>query len=214
MKFPGQCRLHCARAAPARRLTAPAPTRRAAIFKEGRFPGVISHNPTSVPRQLAHSRVARFPSTWPPTDRPISHAHQLDLPLPKCWTGTVRFLVLAVMAGAWAQGNDPSSPEGIPSTGLLEQIKQRVIEDLAGVHNYVCVDSIERSLWISGERQFRRLGRMHDEVAHIAGADRFSWLGNSTFNSRNPSTMVGYGASFGGSFADKVSGPKYCMPVT
>ena len=115
----------------------------------------------------------------------------------------MRFLfVLAVMAGAWAQGNDASSREGIESTGLLEQIKQRVIQDLAGVPNYVCVDSIERSLWIPGERQFRRLDRMHIEVAHIEGADRFSWLGNSTFNSRNPATMVGDGASFGGSFAD------------
>ena len=115
----------------------------------------------------------------------------------------MRFLfVLAAMAGAWAQRNDASSPEGIESTSLLEQIKQRVIEDLAGVPNYVCVESIERSLWIPGERQFRRLDRVNVEVAHIEGADRFSWLGNSTFGSRNPSSMVGYGASFGGSFAD------------
>ena len=108
-------------------------------------------------------------------------------------------LVLAVMAGVWAQTNDGASPE---SSNLLDQIKQRVIEDLAGVPNYVCVDSIERSMWIPGEQQFRRLDRIHVEVAHIEGADRFSWLGNSTFSSRNPSAMIGYGASFGGSFAD------------
>ena len=115
----------------------------------------------------------------------------------------MRFLlVLAVLAGAWAQRNDSSSPEGIESTSLLEQIKQRVMEDLAGVTNYACVESIERSLWIPGESRFRRLDRVHVEVAHIEGADRFSWLGNSTFSSRNPSSMVGYGASFGGSFAD------------
>jgi hypothetical protein len=64
------------------------------------------------------------------------------------------------------------------------------------------VDSIERSMWIPGERQFRRLDRIHVEVAHVEGADRFSWLGNSTFSSRNPSAMIGLGASFGGSFAD------------
>src|SRR5215471_9225128 len=108
----------------------------------------------------------------------------------------MRFLLLlAVIAGAWAQTNDASSPE---STSLLAQIKQRAIEDLAGVSNYVCVDSIERSLWIPGERQFRRLDRVHFEVAHVEGADRFSWLGNSIFESRNPTVMVGYGASFGG----------------
>ena len=79
------------------------------------------------------------------------------------------------------------------------------MEDLAGVTNYACVESIERSLWIPGESRFRRLDRVHVEVAHIEGADRFSWLGNSTFSSRNPSAMVGYGTSFGGSFADNRS---------
>jgi hypothetical protein len=112
----------------------------------------------------------------------------------------VRFLlVLAVMAGAWAQTEDTSLPG---ASSLLEQIKRRAIEDLASVPNYVCVDSIERSLLIPGERQFRRLDRVHLELAHIEGADRFSWLGNSIFQSRTPTVMVGYGASFGGDFAD------------
>jgi hypothetical protein len=112
----------------------------------------------------------------------------------------VRFLlVLAVMAGACGQTKDTSSPE---STSLLEQIKQRAIADLASVPNYICVDSIERSLLIPGERQFRRLDRVHLELAHIEGSDRFSWLGNSSFQSRTPTVMVGYGASFGGDFAD------------
>jgi len=108
-------------------------------------------------------------------------------------------LLLAVIAGAWALTNDASSPE---STGLVEQIKQRAMQDLATVPNYVCVDSIERSLWIPSERQFRRLDRVHVEVTHVEGADRFSWLRNSMFKSRNPTVMVGYGASFGGDFAD------------
>jgi hypothetical protein len=58
----------------------------------------------------------------------------------------VRFLlVLALVAGTWAQTKDTPSPE---STGLLEQIQLRALEDLASVPNYVCIDSIERSLWI------------------------------------------------------------------
>ena len=112
----------------------------------------------------------------------------------------MRFLpVLIVIAGAWAQSNDASSPE---SPDVLEQIKQRVIEDLANVPNYVCVDSIERSLFIPGEHQFRRLDRVHLELAHIEGFDRFAWLGDSAFQSRNPTAMLGYGASMGGEFAD------------
>lgn len=107
---------------------------------------------------------------------------------------------MLAIAGAWAQTTeDASSPE---RTGLLERIKQRAIEDLASVPNYVCVDSIERSLSIPGERQFRRLDRVHLELAHVDGADRFAWLGNSVFQSRSPTVMVGYGASFGGDFAD------------
>src|SRR5579862_1483235 len=108
-------------------------------------------------------------------------------------------LMFAVLAGVRAQTADSTSPE---STRLLERIKQRALEDLASVPNYVCVDSIERSLLIPGQRQFRRLDRIHLELAHVAGADRFSWLGNSTFQSKSPTGMLGYGASFGGDFAD------------
>jgi hypothetical protein len=112
----------------------------------------------------------------------------------------VRFLLVLAIAAAWAQTTeDTSSPE---STILLERIKQRAVQDLASVPNYVCVDSIERSLSIPGEHQFRRLDRVHLELAHIDGADRFAWLGNSVFQSRSPTVMVGYGASFGGDFAD------------
>jgi hypothetical protein len=112
----------------------------------------------------------------------------------------MRFLlVLAVMAGAWAQANDASSPE---STRLLDQIEQRALGDLAGAPNYVCVDSIERSFSITGKSRFRRLDRVHVEATHVEGADRFSWIGNSIFELRNPTALVGYGASFGGNFAD------------
>jgi hypothetical protein len=108
-------------------------------------------------------------------------------------------LLLSFIAAARAQAPDTASPDG---TRLLEKIKQRAMEDLASVPNYVCVDSIERSLLIPGESRFRRLDRVHAELAHIEGADRFSWLGNSTFLSRSPTLMIGYGASFGGNFAD------------
>lgn len=103
-------------------------------------------------------------------------------------------LLLAVTAGAWAQTKEGTDP--------LEQVRQRALEDLASVPNYVCVDSIERSLFISRARQFRRLDRVHLELAHIEGFDRFSWLGNSVFQSRNPTAMLGYGTSMGGEFAD------------
>jgi hypothetical protein len=64
----------------------------------------------------------------------------------------VRFLLAAaVLARAWAQTSDASPPE---SAGLLEQIKQRATEDLARVPNYVCVDSIERSLLIPAQHGF------------------------------------------------------------
>jgi hypothetical protein len=98
-----------------------------------------------------------------------------------------------------AQTEDAFSPQ---NTVLLQQIKHRAMADLASVPNYVCVDSIERSVWIPRERQFRRLDRIHLELAHIEGADRFSWLGNSVFELRSPTEMGGYGTSFRGDFAD------------
>jgi len=108
-------------------------------------------------------------------------------------------LGLVAVAISAAQTEDNSSTQ---NTVLLQQIKQRAISDLGSVPNYVCVYSIERSLWIPDEHQFRRLDRLHLEIAHIEGADRFSWLGNSAFQSKAPTAMVGYGASFSGDFAD------------
>jgi hypothetical protein len=108
-------------------------------------------------------------------------------------------LGLVVIAISAAQTEDSSSAE---SAVFLQQIKQRVSADLGSVPNYVCVDSIERSVWIPEESRFRRLDRLHLEIAHIEGIDRFSWLGNSAFQSKAPTSMVGYGVSFRGDFAD------------
>jgi hypothetical protein len=106
--------------------------------------------------------------------------------------------VLVIAAGAWAQTNEPV----LADRALLEAIKQREIEEIANVPNYVCVDSVSRSLWIPAEGRFRHLDRVHVDLAHVEGADRFAWLGASTFQSRSPTQLVGYGVSFGGDFAD------------
>jgi hypothetical protein len=103
------------------------------------------------------------------------------------------------MAGACAQTSSPSSPE---SPGLLYQIRQHALAELASMPNFVCVDSIERSLWVPHDQQFRPLDRIHLEVTRVDGSDRFAWLGNSVFQSRNPVAMIGYGASMGGEFSD------------
>ena len=107
--------------------------------------------------------------------------------------------MLMVVAEASAQMENSSLPEG---TVLLEEIRQRVIKDLAEMPNYVCVDSIERSLGIPGERGFRRLDHIHLELAHIEGTDQFAWLSDSAFQLKAPSELVGYGASFRGDFGD------------
>jgi hypothetical protein len=107
--------------------------------------------------------------------------------------------MLVALATAVAQTEGGSSPE---NTVLLARIQQRAAEDLASVPNYVCVDSIDRSRWIPGQRDFRRLDRMYLDLAHIEGADRFSWLGSSSFQEKTPGAIVGYGASFSGDFAD------------
>jgi hypothetical protein len=102
-------------------------------------------------------------------------------------------LLAIIFAGA--QTEDAFSPE---NTVILQQIKQRAMAALASVPNYVCVDAIERSVWIPGERQFRHLDRIHLELAHIEGADRFSWLGNSVFELKSPTEMVRIRHQFAG----------------
>ena len=66
----------------------------------------------------------------------------------------MRFLLMLAVMGAWAQ--------------TLDQIRQRAIADLASVPNSSCIDSIERAMSIPGQSQFRRLDRVHLELAHIA----------------------------------------------
>ena len=100
-------------------------------------------------------------------------------------------LALVLTAAAWAQTSD-----------LLERIKQHALAELATAPNYVCVDSIERSVWIPRQNRYRLLDRIHVELSHVDGADRFAWLGNSAFESRTLTAMVGHGASFAGDFAD------------
>ena len=88
---------------------------------------------------------------------------------------------------------------------MLARIRQRAREDLAAIPNYVCIDSIERYQQAPGERAFRRLDRVHVELAHIEGTDRFSWLGSSAFQAKTPSGILGYGASISGDFASNRS---------
>ena len=107
-------------------------------------------------------------------------------------------LLLALIAGSWAGTDDNVAQRG---AAALPEIKRRALADLANVPNYVCVDTIERSVWVPAAREFRRLDRIHLELAHIGGADRFAWLGNSSFESKSPTAMVGYGVSFRGDFA-------------
>ena len=108
-------------------------------------------------------------------------------------------ILVAVTTGAAAQfTNQPPQANPVP----LERVKHRALAESANTPNYVCANSIERSMLVPGERTFRQLDRIYLEVTHVAGADRFAWLGNSSFESGTPTAVVGHGAGFGGDFAD------------
>ena len=103
----------------------------------------------------------------------------------------IAFALVAFHSSMWAA--EPAQ--------TLDQIKQRATRELASLPNYVCIDSVERTRRIPGERGFRTLDRIRVEQAHIDGTDRFSWIGSAAFLGKGQ-TPTGYGLNFKGDFAD------------
>jgi hypothetical protein len=88
------------------------------------------------------------------------------------------------------------SPEMI----LLGRIKVRVAENLSGLPNYTCTQTIERSHRRPSSKKYELGDTLRLEVALVEGKELYSWPGAERFEERDLGEMVG-GTIGNGEFA-------------
>jgi hypothetical protein len=94
-----------------------------------------------------------------------------------------------------------------PDEILLGRIRARALENLDGLPNYTCLETIERSVRKSSSRRFELQDLLRLEVAYVDRKELFAWPGSVKFDDRDITEMVGQTGAIGnGSFALHVSG--------
>lgn len=114
-----------------------------------------------------------------------------------------RALILVVLTAAAGHAQKPLTAEDI----LLARIKVRAQENLQGLPNYTCLETIERSVRKSSSRRFELVDLLRLEVAYVNRKEMFAWPGSAKFDDRDITEMVGQSGAIGnGSFALHISG--------
>lgn len=86
-------------------------------------------------------------------------------------------------------------------TILLARIRSVVSGNLAHLPNFTCLQTIERSQRMPGDRRYRFLDNIRLEVALVEGKELYAWPGSPKFEERELRDMVGGGAIGTGDFA-------------
>ena len=84
---------------------------------------------------------------------------------------------------------------------LLARFKEQVRQALSQVHNYTCLETIDRSVRGRGEKAFSRLDTVLLEVSNLEGKELLSWPGARQFRDSDPSSFVNQGLMGTGVFA-------------
>lgn len=109
-------------------------------------------------------------------------------------------LSLSIVTAAWAArpGKEPAESS---ESALVSRARQVVGEMLARLPNYTCLETLERTQRVVGERKFRLLDRARVEVAFVNGTELFAWPGSTEFDGTGLNTLlVGPGAFSTGDF--------------
>src|SRR5436190_13442366 len=99
---------------------------------------------------------------------------------------TIPWLLLAA-AISRAQTDGVTDP-------LLARIQAKVLESLARLPDYVCVQTVERAQRASAKEPFKLMDTLRLQVALIKGKEQYAWLDASKFEDRELREMVGRGA--------------------
>jgi hypothetical protein len=88
-----------------------------------------------------------------------------------------------------------------PEVLLLAKIKLRAAENLSGLPNYTCLQSIERYRRRAPTRKAELVDTLRLEVALVGGKELFAYPGGEGFEDREPSELAPGGAFGNGAFA-------------
>ncbi|HTM50978.1 MAG TPA: hypothetical protein VL285_19915 [Bryobacteraceae bacterium] len=90
--------------------------------------------------------------------------------------------------------------DGTPDP-MLARIQERVLERLARLPDYVCVQTVERAHRASAKEPFKPIDTLRLQVALINGKEQYAWLDARRFDDRELRDLVGRGAVGTGIFA-------------
>jgi len=100
---------------------------------------------------------------------------------------------LAMTAGAGAGQS--------PDEGQLARFQEKIREDMAGIPNYTCLETIERAHREPHSRKFKPVDTVRLEVSSVAGKELFAWPGARRFDDRDARSLVPGGVIGSGMFA-------------
>jgi hypothetical protein len=83
----------------------------------------------------------------------------------------------------------------------LARFKEKVRQDMTGIPNYTCLETIERAHRQPHGRSFKPVDTVRLEVSSVAGKELFAWPGSRRFEDRDVTSMVTGGAIGSGMFS-------------
>jgi hypothetical protein len=85
--------------------------------------------------------------------------------------------------------------------GQLARFKEKVRQDMTGIPNYTCLETIQRARREPHSRNFKPADTVRLEVSSVAGKELFAWPGSRQFEDRDVTSFVTSGAIGTGMFA-------------
>ena len=92
-------------------------------------------------------------------------------------------------------------PAGSGDEGLLARFREKVRQDMTGIPNYTCLETIERTRRAPPSHEFKPLDTVRLEVSSVAGKELFARPGAHSFDDREVTAIVTGGAIGSGMFA-------------
>jgi hypothetical protein len=93
-----------------------------------------------------------------------------------------------------------AQPDSV-TDALVGRIQSKVLESLARIPDYVCVQTTERAHRASAKEEFKLLDTLRLQVALIHNREQYAWLDARKFEDKELRDMVGKGAVGTGNFA-------------
>lgn len=88
-----------------------------------------------------------------------------------------------------------------PDAYQLTRFQEKIRQDIAGIPNYTCVETIDRARRDAHSRTFKPIDTVRLEVSTVAGRELFAKPGASRFEDRGVASLVSGGVIGTGTFA-------------